>query len=79
MRQDPFGQQGGRQPYGQAPRRRGFNIGSLRWLILLGFVAYGGCYYLSNRSVDPYTGETVLIDASIGPEQERAMGLQAFN
>ena len=78
MRQDPFGQQGGRQPYGQAPRRRGFNIGSLRWLILLGFVAYGGCYYLSNRSVDPYTGETVLIDASIGPEQERAMGLQAY-
>ena len=78
MRQDPFGQQGGHQPYGQAPRRRGFNIGSLRWLILLGFVAYGGCYYLSNRSVDPYTGETVLIDASIGPEQERAMGLQAY-
>ena len=78
MRQDPFGQQGGHQQYGQAPRRRGFNIGSLRWLILLGFVAYGGCYYLSNRSVDPYTGETVLIDASIGPEQERAMGLQAY-
>ena len=78
MRQDPFGQQGGHQQYGQAPRRRGFNIGSLRWLILLGFVAYGGCYYLSNRSVDPYTGETVLIDSSIGPEQERAMGLQAY-
>ena len=72
MRNDPFGQSGG-----QAPRRRG-GLGSLRWLILLGFVAYGGCYYLSNRSVDPYTGETVLIDASIGPEQERAMGLQAY-
>ena len=53
MRQDPFGQQGGHQQDGQAPRRRGFNNGSLRWLILLGFVAYGGCYYLSNRSVDP--------------------------
>lgn len=78
MRQDPFGQHGGRHQYGQAPRRRGFNIDNLRWLILLGFVAYGGCYYLSNRSVDPYTGETVLIDSSIGPEQERAMGLQAY-
>ena len=78
MRQDPFGQQGGHQQYGQAPRRRGFNIGRRRWLILLGVVADGGGYYLSNRSVDPYTGETVLIDASIGPEQERAMGLQAY-
>ena len=39
MLQYPFGQQGGHQQYGQAPRRRGFNIGSLRWLILLGFVA----------------------------------------
>ena len=78
MRQDPFGQPGGRQQYGQAPQRRGFNLGNLRWLILLGFVVYGGCYYFGNRSVDPYTGESVLIDSSIGPEQERAMGLQAY-
>ena len=78
MRQDPFGQQGGRQPYGQAPRRRGFNIGSLRWLILLGFLVYGGCYYLNNRVVDPYTGEKVLIDNSIGVEEEKALGLQAY-
>lgn len=78
MRQDPFGQPGGRQPYGQAPQRRGFNVGNLRWLILLGFVAYGGCYYFSNRSVDPYTGETVLIDGQTGPEEEQAMGLQAY-
>jgi len=73
MRNDPFG-----QGQGQAPRRRGFGLGNLRWLILLGFLAYGGCYYFSNRTADPYTGETVLIDSSIGPEQERAMGLQAY-
>ncbi len=78
MRQDPFGQSGGQQGHGQAPRRRGFNMGNLRWLILLGFLAYGGCYYFSNRIADPYTGETVLIDSSIGPDQERAMGLQAY-
>ena len=78
MRQDPFGQSGGQQGYGQAPRRRGFGIGNLRWLILLGFLAYGGCYYFSNRTADPYTGETVLIDSSIGPDEERAMGLQAY-
>ncbi len=72
MRNDPFGQSGG-----QAPRRRG-GLGSLRWLILLGFLVYGGCYYFSNRTEDPYTGETVLIDGSIGPDEERAMGLQAY-
>ncbi|AKC85475.1 M48 family metallopeptidase [Pseudoxanthomonas suwonensis] len=71
MRNDPFG-----QSRGQAPRRRG--VGNLRWLILLGFLVYGGCYYFSNRTQDPYTGETVLIDGSIGHEQERAMGLQAY-
>ncbi len=73
MRNDPFGQSGG-----QAPRRRGVGLGSLRWLILLGFLVYGGCYYFSNRTEDPYTGETVLIDGSIGPDEERAMGLQAY-
>jgi len=78
MRQDPFGRSSGQGPYGQAPRRRGFGLGNLRWLILLGFLAYGGCYYFSNRTQDPYTGETVLIDGSIGPEEERAMGLQAY-
>jgi predicted Zn-dependent protease len=79
MRQDPFGQSSGAgQGYGQAPRRRGFGLGNLRWLILLGFAAYGGCYYFSNRTQDPYTGETVLIDGSIGAEEERAMGLQAY-
>ena len=76
MRQDPFGQSG--QGHGQAPRRRGLGLGNLRWLILLGFAAYGRSYYLSNRTQDPYTGETVLIDNSISAEDERAMGLQAY-
>ena len=74
MRNDPFGGSG----EGQARRRRGGGIGNLRWLILLGFLVYGGCYYFSNRTQDPYTGETVLIDGSIGPDEERAMGLQAY-
>ncbi len=73
MRQDPYG----RQQYGQGGGRRGGGLGNLRWLILLGFLVYGGCYYFSNRVVDPYTGEKVLIDNSIGVEEEKALGLQA--
>ena len=70
MRQNPFGNE-------QAPRqrRRGGNI---RWLVLLAFAAYGGCYYFSNRSVDPYTGEKVLIDSGLDAGQEKALGLQAY-
>lgn len=74
MRNDPFGRGDGQQ----VRRRGGGLFGNIRWLVLLGFLAYGGCYYLSNRTQDPYTGETVLIDSSIGPEQERALGLQAY-
>ena len=61
------------------PGRRGGGLGGgLRWVILLGFLAYGGCYYLSSQTTDPYTGEKVLIDPGMGPEQERALGLQAY-
>ena len=74
MRQDPYG----RSQYGQGGGRRGGGLGNLRWLILLGFLVYGGCYYLNNRVVDPYTGEKVLIDNSIGVEEEKALGLQAY-
>ena len=74
MRNDPFA--GARRA---APGRRGGGLfGGLRWLILLGFLIYGGCYYLNNRVVDPYTGEKVLIDGSIGVEEEKALGLQAY-
>ena len=71
MRQDPS-----QSPYGQ-PRRRGFGFNP-RMLILLAFAAYGLYYYFSNRSVDPYTGEKVLIDKNIDAQQEEALGLQAF-
>ncbi|WP_442681835.1 M48 family metallopeptidase [Stenotrophomonas sp. JC08] len=73
MRQDPFGSQGnGRQS------RRGGLFGNIRWVVLLGFAIYGGCYYLGNRSVDPYTGEKVLIDSTLDASQEKALGLQAY-
>ena len=68
-----FDNNNGRQP--AQGRRRG---GGIRWVILLGFAVYGGCYYFSNRSVDPYTGEKVLIDAGLDASQEKAMGLQAY-
>ena len=70
MRQDPFG-----RGQGAGGRRRGF---SPRFLILIAFAAYGAYYWFSNQSIDPYTGEKVLIDDSITPTQEVAMGLQAY-
>ena len=71
MRADPFGnaQQGG--------RRRGFGF-SPRLLILVVFIGYGIYYYFSNQTVDPVTGETVLIDKSLSIEDEKALGLQAY-
>ncbi len=71
MRQNPFGnrqQQGGQ-------RRRGINP---RFIILLLFAGYAAYYWVSNRQVDPYTGEKVLIDGSISIDEEKAMGLQAY-
>src|SRR3546814_10544329 len=72
MRQNPFGsgqaRQGGRRGFGSSPRL----------LILVAFIAYGAYYYFSNRSTDPLTGETVLIDKSISPQDEKALGLQAY-
>lgn len=73
MRQTPFGQR--RQQGGGATRRRGINP---RFIILLLFAGYAAFYWVSNRSEDPYTGEKVLIDGSISIDQEKAMGLQAY-
>jgi len=73
MRQDPFGG----QAYGGQPQRRGIGI-SPRLLILLLFAGYGAYYWISNRSTDPYTGETVTIDKNISPMDEKALGLQAY-
>jgi predicted Zn-dependent protease len=74
MRQDPFG---GQAYGGQQPQRRGIGI-SPRLLILLLFAGYAAYYWMSNRSTDPYTGETVTIDKNISPDDEKALGLQAY-
>jgi len=75
MRQNPFGNQYAGQQGGVQRRRGGF---SPRLLILVAFAIYGVYYYFSNQSVDPLTGEKVLIDKSISPQDEKALGLQAF-
>ena len=72
MRQNPFGN---RQQQGSGQRRRGINP---RFIILLLFAGYAAYYWVSNRQVDPYTGEKVLIDGSISIDEEKAMGLQAY-
>ncbi|WP_242107225.1 M48 family metallopeptidase [Luteimonas aquatica] len=74
MRQDPFGNAYGSRGGGQ---RRGFGF-SPRLLILVAFIAYAAYYYFSNRTTDPLTGEKVLIDRSISPQDEKALGLQAY-
>ncbi len=71
MQQDPFGNRG----QGGVRRR----VGGLRWWVLIAFALYEGWYWLSNRSTDALTGETVLIDKNISPEDEKALGLQAYD
>ena len=67
-------------PYGNSvQRRRGIGFGGIRWWVLLLFAGYALFYWMSNRSTDPLTGETVLIDKSISPEDEKQLGLQAWN
>ena len=72
MRQNPFGNQ---QQGGGQRRRGGINP---RFIILLLFAGYAAYYWFSNRTEDPYTGEKVLIDSSISIDEEKAMGLQAY-
>ena len=70
---DPYGNQA------QGTRRRGFGGGGIRWWVLLLFAGYAVFYWISNRSTDALTGETVLIDKNISPEDEKALGLQAWD
>lgn len=72
MRRDPFGGRHAGQP---ATRRRGINP---RFIILLLFAGYGVYYWFSNQSVDAVTGESVLIDKDLSIEDEKALGLQAY-
>lgn len=69
MRQDPLGNQNGQ-------RRRG--VGGLRIWVLVLFAGYAAYYWFSNRTVDPYTGEKVMIDKNLSVEDENALGLQAY-
>ena len=59
-------------------RRRPGLFGNLRWGVLLLFAGYAAYYWFSNRTEDPYTGQKVLIDGTLGVEQEKALGLQAY-
>lgn len=70
MATDPYGNsaQGGM-------RRRG---GGIRWWVLLLFAGYAAYYWFSNRTVDPMTGEKVVIDRSLSADDEKALGLQAY-
>ena len=67
-------------PYGNQAqqRRRGFGGGGIRWWVLLLFAGYAAYYWISNRVDDPLTGEKVLIDQSITPDDEKQLGLQAW-
>lgn len=69
MRQNPLGSQG---------QQRTRSRGGLRLWVLLLFAGYGAFYWFSNRTVDPYTGEKVLIDKNLDAEDESALGLQAY-
>ncbi|QCO67833.1 M48 family metallopeptidase [Luteimonas yindakuii] len=71
MRQDPFSRQ-------SDPRRRSRRGGGLRLWILLLFAGYGVYYYFSNQVEDPVTGQKVLIDRSLSADDEKALGLEAY-
>ena len=60
-------------------QRRGMGFGGIRWWVLLLFAGYAAYYWISNRVDDPRTGEKVLIDQSITPDDEKQLGLQAWN
>lgn len=58
--------------------RVGQRRGGLRLWVLLLFAGYAVWYWVSNRSIDPVTGEPVVIDKNISTEQEKSLGLQAY-
>ena len=66
MSMNPMGNGGGRR------------FGGLHIWILVLFAIYGGYYWLSNRSTDALTGQKVVIDKNISTQDEKALGLQAY-
>lgn len=70
MRVDPLGRSQ------QAPRRRGFGFGGVRWWILILFAGYAAWSWFGSAQTDPYTGETAHYGAT--PEEEVQLGAQAY-
>ncbi|HEY4559775.1 MAG TPA: M48 family metallopeptidase [Lysobacter sp.] len=68
MRIDPLGQRGS---------RRGFGLGGIRWIILIGFAIYAAVSWMGSAKKDPYTGETAHYGATA--DEEVQLGAQAFN
>ena len=62
-------------PGSQYPQRRGF---SPRLIIVVLIALFGAYKWFSSAQIQPETGEKVHIDTSITPQQESAMGLQAY-
>jgi predicted Zn-dependent protease len=62
----------------QDPAGSGRRFGGLHIWILVLFAIYGGYYWISNRSTDALTGEKVVIDRNISAQDEKALGLQAY-
>ncbi len=56
----------------------GTRRGGLRIWVLIAFAAYAAYYWFSNRSIDPLTGQAVVIDKNLSPEKEKALGLQSY-
>jgi len=63
-------------PMGSTGSRRGFGLGSMRWIIMLLFAGYAAWSWFSSAQTDPYTGETAHYGASTDEEVE--LGAQAF-
>ena len=68
MQQNAFGN--GRSGSGSGRR------GGIRWWIILLFAGYAAWQWFGNAEPDPFTGEKAHYGAT--PEQEKQMGLQAF-
>ena len=68
MRIDPLGQHGG---------RRGFGLGGIRWIILIGFAIYAAVSWMGSAKKDPYTGETAHYGASA--DEEVQLGAQVLH
>lgn len=71
MRIDPLG------PTRTSPRRRGFGLGGIRWIVLAGFAIYAAVSWFGSKETDPLTGEDARYGASA--EEEVMLGAQAFD